>query len=918
MPQIDVPVFGNIVLYLILLSAAGTFALALAAGRGRPRMLVSARWGAFATCALVAVAVLLLAYAFQSHDFRIRYVARYSDRSMPWFYLIASLWGGQDGSLLWWTFLLSVYTTACVWWLRGRYPELQPYVIATLMSIFGFFAVLMIFAANPYFVSPAAVPPDGEGLNPLLQNYWMVIHPPCLYMGFVGWSVPFAFVVAALVTGRLNEEWIYASRKWVLVAWLFLSFGNMLGALWSYEELGWGGYWAWDPVENAAILPWFTATAFLHSVMIQERYGMLKVWNVFLISMTFLLTIFGTFLTRSGLIASVHSFARSDIGIYFSWYLVFLIVAILGTIAWRLPELRTGRRYNFDSFVFSFVFGAGVGILVVGAGKLIEMFHPRRHKFAEGNPPKIESFLSREGAFLFNNWIFVSIMLFVAIATTFPLISELIRGETVTVGPGYYNKWMVPLGLVLLFLTGVGPLIAWRKASGRNLLRAFIWPGGAALTALVLHVGVGRYLGFPAFVESDEIYDTFTGKILATIYGVAPTVASTLCAFVLACVLQEFVRGAMVRRRTAKESLPLALVNLTLKAKRRYGGYIVHIGIVLMFFGFMGAAYDHERETALRPGQSFQIDRYTIRYDRPHMEADTNKRMVFTDLTLLIDGEVVDRASPAKFIYRTHPDMPTTEVAIRTTLRDDLYMIMSSANPDTQLATFKVILRPLVVWIWIGGLVLLFGTLVAVSPSIKELLGESTARVRQPIRATASTAVLLLGLASAAALLSSASVARAQQDSSTMHAANITIEDPDQRRLFERLLCMCGDCQRLPLSTCGCSEADTTRSELRARLARGESIAAIVASYREEYGAKAIAIPADSGLDRALWAAPIGAIVVAMGGIIWLGWRWSKRGAAPVAPVSNVAGEPTAAAKAAGDAEYDRKLEDELRNLEDR
>jgi cytochrome c-type biogenesis protein CcmF len=440
-------------------------------------------------------------------------------------------------------------------------------------------------------------------------------------------------------------------------------------------------------------------------------------------------------------------------------------------------------------------------------------------------------------------------------------------------------------------------------------------------------------------VESDQIYDTATGWILAHIYGVAPTVATTLCAFVMGAILQEFWRGAMVRRKNANEPLPLALLNLTLKAKRRYGGYIVHVGIVLMFLGFMGAAYDHEKEGSLRPGESLQLGRYAIRYDGVHMEIDPNKRMVFTDLTILDHGQVVDHVSPAKFIYRTHPDMPTTEVAIRTTLRDDLYLIMSAVDPQSKTGTFKAILRPLVVWIWIGGIVLLFGTLVAASPTIKELLGEATSRARQRAPATAGAAraaVMLLALGSAGLALGSAARARAQDEgSSSLHAATVTIADPRERQLFERLLCMCGDCQRLPLSTCGCSEADAERAQLRRRLARGESMASIIASYREEYGPKAIAIPADQGLDRALWAVPIAAIVIAMGGGLWLGVRWSRRSSAMAARATAeppAGGSPRTAGKpgsstaddtratvedAAGRAEYDRKLDEELRDLED-
>jgi cytochrome c-type biogenesis protein CcmF len=335
------PAFGASLLLGVMVVAGYTFAVALAAGaNGRPRTLQAARFGAYGTVALIAVAVACLAYAFVTHDFRIRYVSHYSDRSMPLSYLLTALWGGQDGSLLWWLFLLAVYTGACVKWLGKRYVELQPYIIATLMAIVLFFCVLMAFAANPFATNVSGARVDGEGLNPLLQNYWMIIHPPCLYTGFVGCSVPFAFAVAALVTGRLDHEWIVASRKWTLFAWMFLGVGNTLGMLWAYEELGWGGYWGWDPVENAAFMPFLVASAYVHSMMIQERRGLLKVWNVFLIGLTFFLTIFGTFLTRSGMIASVHSFAQSSIGTYFAWFLLILVVFTTTLVLWRWPELR--------------------------------------------------------------------------------------------------------------------------------------------------------------------------------------------------------------------------------------------------------------------------------------------------------------------------------------------------------------------------------------------------------------------------------------------------------------------------------------------------------------------------------------------------------------------------------------------------
>src|SRR5271155_436348 len=335
------PAFAASLLLSAMVVASYTFAVALAAGAsGRARTLQAARFGAYGTVALIGVAVACLAYAFVTHDFRIRYVAHYSDRSMPLEYLLTALWGGQDGSLLWWLFLLSVYIGACVRWLGNKHLELQPYIIATLMGIVLFFCILMAFAANPFATNVAGARSDGEGLNPLLQNYWMVIHPPCLYTGFVGCSEPFAFAVAAMVTGRLDHEWIGACRKWTLFAWMFLGIGNTLGMVWAYEELGWGGYWGWDPVENAAFMPFLIASAFIHSVMIQERRGLLKMWNVFLVSLTFLMTIFGTFLTRSGAIASVHSFAQSSIGTYFVWFIFFTAAVAATLIFYRWPELR--------------------------------------------------------------------------------------------------------------------------------------------------------------------------------------------------------------------------------------------------------------------------------------------------------------------------------------------------------------------------------------------------------------------------------------------------------------------------------------------------------------------------------------------------------------------------------------------------
>jgi cytochrome c-type biogenesis protein CcmF len=983
--MLDVPRLGTLILCATLLSAAFTIALSFAAAGKRPHLLPSVRFSTFATIALVACAVFLLAYAFQAHDFRIRYVARYSDRSMSPIYLWTALWGGQDGSLLWWSFLLSGYTGAFTWWVKDKYRELQPVMFSVLMTILAFFMVLMLFAANPFATTHGAPPADGEGLNPLLQNYWMVIHPPSLYMGLTGWSVPFAFVAAALVTGRLNEEWIHAARKWVLFAYAFLTFGNMLGMFWSYEELGWGGYWAWDPVENASFLPWLVATAYVHSVMIQERRGILKVWNVTLLSGTFILTIFGTFLTRSGLIASVHSFARSDIGNYFVGFLILLIAFVFGLVGWRMIDLRAGQRFTAVAAVVA----VGVGVLVAGTLlvvgtqmtwwqygivflapltvlgmlKCIEIvrLHPRigaavgavlagsfalamllyavwsalgdgseiwqwslflafaayaifagvrplighRPPLSTETPRGIESLLSREFAFLFNNWILLAMMVFVLIATTFPLLSEWIRNQTVTVGPDYYNQWMVPMGLILLFLCGVGPLISWRKATGLNLLRAFIVPTGVGFVVFAVHLFLGRWMNFAPFVEWAEIYDTPTGAVLAAIYSVAPIATSTLCAFVFACVGQEFVRGTMVRMKSTGEPVPIAFIQLVAKARRRYGGYIVHLGVVVGFIGFCGSAYDQEAERSLRPGQTMEVAGYTFRFDRIREEADANKQMVFGDMTVLLDGDVITHVSPAKFIYRTHPEMPTTEVDIESRLREDLYTIMATADPEEGRATFRVIVRPLVIWIWIGGGIFLLGIFIAIFPKLSEVL--APVERSSPVRAAAAATALLLLVGA----LFGPSIANAQDNagSSSLHAGTVEIHDPTERRLFERLLCECGDCQRLPLDSCACSFAEGMRAELRGKLARGDEVNDIVADYRDRFGPQSIAIPSDHGLERALWLVPVVGIFVAAGVIVWRARAWARAGRAKADEDAAQPAQPPGA--------YDDKLEAELRSIDE-
>lgn len=686
----SLPEFGTLVLYAVLVTAAYTFAQAVAATSGQHRYLVAARRSAYATSALIGLGVTLLAYAFITHDFRIRYVARYSDRSMSDGYLLAALWGGQDGSLLWWSFLLAIYTAACVYWMRGRFRRLEPLVIATLMTVVGFFAVLMLFAANPFQTSVLGSVPDGEGLNPLLQNYWMIIHPPMLYTGFVGCSVPFAFAVAALVSGRLDNEWIVGVRKWMLFAWLALSIGNVLGMVWAYEELGWGGFWAWDPVENASALPWFTATAYLHSTMIQERRNMLKVWNVVLICLTFFLTIFGTFLTRSGLISSVHSFAQSDIGTFFVWFMGIVLAASAGLIVWRLPLLRSDSQ--------------------------------------------VEALLSREAAFVVNNWSLLGLMVFVAGATLFPKLSEWLYRETITVGPPFFNRWAAPIGILLLLLMGLAPLLGWRKTSAKAMRRAFLFPIAVTVVVAVAHVSFGRSLGMPAFVSHDAQSSGLMDSLLRAGSTAAPFLTIALAAFNVAVILQEFYFGIRARRsssdqRGERENVFESLVRLVAKNRRRYGGYIVHLGITAMYLGFVGTVWSTTEEVSVAKGDSFEAAGYKVTYVGPRMcpgspacsneeQSDTSKRMLFADLDVYRGNQKLARISPAKFIYNRGEGMTTTEVALLRGLRADLYVVLGTADPATQRAQLQVHGNPFVSWIWLGLLVLACGATVSLWPDV--------------------------------------------------------------------------------------------------------------------------------------------------------------------------------------------------------
>ncbi len=667
---------------MIYLSDLGTLALQLAwclaaysvgasvygARTGKPVLIASARHAALAVFGCVAIAVAVLLHGLLTHDFQIEYVASYSSSTLPLQYTIASLWGGMAGSLLFWVFVLTISSTVVLVQYRDRHRALMPYVSATLMTVALFFLTLLVFIV-PAFKRLGFTPAEGSDLNPLLQNYWMMIHPPSLYIGYVTVSVPFAFCIGALVTGQLGDAWIRSTRRWTLVSWFFLTLGNVFGGAWAYEVLGWGGYWAWDPVENASIMPWLVMTAFLHSVMIQEKKDMLKVWNVALIILAFSLTIFGTFLTRSGVISSVHSFTQSGLGPFFLWFLCFELAGATALVVWRLPLLRSANQ--------------------------------------------LESFLSREAAFLFNNLILIGIAFAIFWGTVFPVISEWVRGVKITVGPPFFNKVNAPLGLALLFLTGVGPIIAWRRATPRNLQRNFGIPVGIGLAGGLVLVAFGMR-------------------------QMAGLVSFSLCLFVAATIFIEFYRGMRARQSLVGESAVSALGKLVSKNHRRYGGYVIHLGVVLIFLGVTGSSlFKQEVQATVAKGQSFSIGSFTLRFDNVAETNSPHVTITHADVTVLRDGQTLGVLQPEKRFYK-RPQQPTTEVAIRKSLREDVYLVLGALDPETGLATFQAFLNPLVSWLWIGGAVMILGTAVVLTPTPAERHAWAVARAaRREARALA-------------------------------------------------------------------------------------------------------------------------------------------------------------------------------------
>jgi cytochrome c-type biogenesis protein CcmF len=639
--------FGMTIVALVLALYGGVVA-AVGARTGRAALVESAQHAALGVFTLVTACFALLAYAFLTFDFSIRYVASNTNLGTPFYYRITGVWGALEGSIILWAWMLALYTLILIVRHREGARELYPWALATMLGILAFFLLVMSVAAPP-FQRQLPVPADGRGLNPLLEDTGMITHPVALYLGFTGFTVPFAFAMAALAAGRVGDTWLVLTRRWTIVAWYFLSLGLLIGGWWSYHVLGWGGYWAWDPVENAAFMPWLTGTAFLHSVMIQERRRMLKLWNIVLVILTFGLTLFGTFLTRSGVIASVHAFTQGSIGMLFLGFLALVMLTALGLVAWRWDALRS-----------------------------------------QGN---LDAVVSRESAFLLNNVLLVAAAFTVFFGTVFPLLSEAVRGVKVSVGAPFFNQVNVPLFLSLIFLMGVGPLIAWRRASLENLKRNFLWPVvlGIVAAAIAFALGVRSALA-------------------------ALTFATTV--FVAATIAVDVVRATRARLRVGERLLP-AVGGLLRRHNRRYGGFVVHLGILIIALGVTGShAWSVQTETTLKRGESTELAGYRLRFEGLSAAEESNHFKVVGAFTVT-NGRALGTLQPAKKFY-PQEQAPIAYVDYRLGLKEDIYVVLGDFARDGSQATIKVQVNRLVSWIWIGGVVLTLGALLAILPDRRE------------------------------------------------------------------------------------------------------------------------------------------------------------------------------------------------------
>ncbi len=654
------PVFGSVSISL----AAGfctlsIFLLLLYINNADYRFFLSGRRMAIVVSFLVIISTLILINELITSNFDIDYVAHHTSLETPGIYKFSALWAGQSGSLLFWLFILSIFSLIAIYQNRNRYHKMMPWILVVILFVQLFFLILLNFIANPFEATDADFEViNGLGLNPLLQNLTMAIHPPILYLGFVGFTIPFAFAFAALITNDTGSLWIRSIRRWSLVTWLALSSGIILGGWWAYQELGWGGYWAWDPVENASFMPWLTGTAFLHSIIIQEKKNMLRLWNMILIMLTFILTIFGTFLTRSGVMSSVHSFTQSPLGPFFLSFVFFLLFICTYLIIKNFSNLKSEKR--------------------------------------------IESLTSRESGFLFNNVIFVTLCFAVFWGTIFPVITEAVQGTKITVGAPFFNQVTIPIGLFLLFLTGVGPLLAWRKTSKQNLKNNFTVPILLSLFCSILFFIIG-----------------LRGYVVISL---------TLSVFVTISIFMEFKRGISSRVSQFQETILLAFLTMIKKSRSRYGGYFVHLGIVVMFIGFTGQAFNLKKEFGLSVGEQNHIGDVKLELVKLWSEERANHFSWVAELLVISDdGKLITSLLPEKRIYfhlDPNPErrQPHSELDIYSTFKRDIYSVFSSLDTENNVAFFQIMINPLVRLVWYGAYILVFGTIIALWPSNRKKL----------------------------------------------------------------------------------------------------------------------------------------------------------------------------------------------------
>ena len=678
------PSFGFSLLLIATLFAFASIPLTVAAfrpGARKTALILAAHRSTLAFFACVCGAAIVLFGLFLTDEFTVKYVADHSSKAQPLQFKISALWGGQGGSLLLWAWTLGFFAFLVTRSGRRDSNPLAPTATAVINSVAVFFLILIMWQENPFLLSGQA-PPDGRGLNPLLQNYWMQIHPPTLYLGYVGCTVPFAWAMSALVHRRYDAAWLATLRRWTLFPWIILTIGIIMGGRWAYETLGWGGYWAWDPVENASLLPWLTATAFLHSIMMQGRRGILKAWNMILVTLTFLLSIFGTFLTRSGVISSVHSFAKSNIGPFFLSYIALMTLVCYAVIVWRRDDLQPENE--------------------------------------------IESPLSREAAFLLNNWLLLGATFAVLLGTVYPSIAEAVFGDSVTVGKPYFNGVMIPLGLVLLALAGIGPLLSWRKMSPQKFFQVLRWP---------LALGI---LAIPAFYLLSRWH---TGAAGAVCIGV----------FVAAAIISEFARGAKARRNMTGENYGASFFQLLLRNRQRYGGYFVHLGVVLIFAGFAGAAFDTVTEPIkLQRGETMKVGEYTLQFRQlvqPDVLSPEKEREVLAEVSVQSGGREVNVLRPGVSFFKM-PGVDPAEAragqepqtgaipAISSNPAHDLYLVMTEYDTKEGSVSIKAWLNPLVMWIWVSTIFFIGGTVLSLLPEPRAMRvrATQTARAEREVR----------------------------------------------------------------------------------------------------------------------------------------------------------------------------------------